>query len=225
MFEACRRYGLCVLNYIGTSNHIHLLVLDKGNDEIPKSMQLIAGRTAQEFNRRRSRRGAFWEDRYHATAVETDAHFLRCLTYIDLNMVRAGAVSHPAEWDVSGYSEIQNPWKRKGVIDYVVLRRLLNSASCEELAETLKSAAEEQLSTSVRDGAWTKAAGVGGKDFLEHLKSSIGAAARHRRVKETRDSCVLRESRCDYHGTESSTRRGRGKHCFARGSDSMPEYL
>jgi putative transposase len=30
-------------------------------------MQLIAGRTAQEYNRRKNRQGAFWEDRYHAT--------------------------------------------------------------------------------------------------------------------------------------------------------------
>jgi hypothetical protein len=24
LFEACRRYGLCVLNYVATSSHIHL---------------------------------------------------------------------------------------------------------------------------------------------------------------------------------------------------------
>jgi hypothetical protein len=33
-------------------------------------MQLIAGRTAQEYNQRKARGGAFWEDRYHATAIE-----------------------------------------------------------------------------------------------------------------------------------------------------------
>ncbi|MGE4344011.1 MAG: hypothetical protein AB7F20_06950 [Geoalkalibacter sp.] len=44
------------------------------------------------------RKGAFWEDRYHAAAIESGEHLLRCLVYIDLNMVRAGAVSHPQEW-------------------------------------------------------------------------------------------------------------------------------
>ena len=91
--------GLRVLNYMRTSNHIHLLVLDSGQRNIiRKSMQLIAGRTAQEFNQRKKRKGAFWEDRYHATAVETDHHLISCLTYIDLNMVRAGAVAHPSQW-------------------------------------------------------------------------------------------------------------------------------
>ena len=67
LFEAKKRFGLSVLNYIVTSNHIHLLVKDTDKDIIPRSMQLIAGRTAQEYNQRKGRKGAFWEDRYHAT--------------------------------------------------------------------------------------------------------------------------------------------------------------
>jgi REP-associated tyrosine transposase len=68
-----------VLDYTVTSNHIHLLVRDQG-------------RSAQAHNARKRRHGAFWEDRYHATAVETGVHLARCVVYIDLNMVRAGVV-------------------------------------------------------------------------------------------------------------------------------------
>jgi len=72
LFEAKKRYGLRVLNYTVTSNHIHLLVVDgKEADTLPSSLQLIAGRTGQQYNQRKQRRGAFWEDRYHATAVES----------------------------------------------------------------------------------------------------------------------------------------------------------
>lgn len=88
--EAKKRYGLCILNYIATSNHIHLLVKDRGHNEISKSMQLVAGRVAQEFNQRKKRKGAYWDDRYHATGISPDHHFARCLTYIDLNMVELG---------------------------------------------------------------------------------------------------------------------------------------
>ena len=46
-----------------TSNHIHLFVVDDGNREvIPKSIQLVAGRTGQEYNQRKLRDGAFWEE-------------------------------------------------------------------------------------------------------------------------------------------------------------------
>ena len=93
-----------------TSNHIHLLVADVGVREvIPKSLQLIAGRTGQEYNQRKNRKGAFWEDRYHATAVSSDHHLIQCMVYIDLNMVRAGAVNHPSEWNFGGYNEIHKP--------------------------------------------------------------------------------------------------------------------
>src|SRR3990172_12934201 len=102
MYEARKRFGLCVLNYMVTSNHVHLLVKDTGDGVIAGSMQLVAGRTAQDYNRRKARLGAFWEDRYHATAVESGAHLHRCGGYIALNMVRAGVVKHPAEWPHSG---------------------------------------------------------------------------------------------------------------------------
>ncbi len=47
LFEAKKRYGIRVLNYMVTSNHVHLLVLDAGGrDVIPKSMHLIAGQEA-----------------------------------------------------------------------------------------------------------------------------------------------------------------------------------
>ena len=82
LFEAKKRYGLQILNYAVTSNHIHLMVSDNGQkDTIPKSIQLIAGRTGQEYNKRKSRKGAFWEDRYHATAVSFDEHFFKCMVY------------------------------------------------------------------------------------------------------------------------------------------------
>ena len=88
VLEAKKRFGLSVLNYVVPCNHVHLLVKDTGRDVISQSIQLIAGRTAQEYNQRKNRQGAFWEDRYHATAIEADEHLHRCLVYIDLNMVR-----------------------------------------------------------------------------------------------------------------------------------------
>ena len=90
LFEARKRYGLSILSYIVTSNHIHLLVSDSSDkDTMPKSIQLIAGRTGQQYNQRKGRTGVFWEDRYHATAVERDEHLMRCMVY---------RVKSPAMW-------------------------------------------------------------------------------------------------------------------------------
>ncbi|NLF40638.1 transposase, partial [bacterium] len=102
LFEAVKRHDLTVLTFCITCNHIHLVVRDKEDGSIPRAipraMQLLQGRMAQEYNTRKDRTGAYWEDRYHATAVESGTHLLRCLCYVELNMVRAGAVAHPSEW-------------------------------------------------------------------------------------------------------------------------------
>ena len=79
-----------MLNYVVTSNHIHLLVIDSEPEVIPRSLQLIAGRTGQEFNQRKERKGTFWEDRYHATAVEGNEHLIRCLVYIEYGSCQRG---------------------------------------------------------------------------------------------------------------------------------------
>jgi len=64
LYEAKKRFGLVILNYVVTSNHIHLIVYGKDDSEtIPKSIQLLASRTGQEYNQRKKRKGAFWEDR------------------------------------------------------------------------------------------------------------------------------------------------------------------
>jgi len=87
--EAKKRYQLSILNFIVTSNHAHVIVSENsGNDSIPRAMQLIAGRTGQGYNLGKGRKGAFWEDRYHATAIESGEHLWQCLVYVDLNMVR-----------------------------------------------------------------------------------------------------------------------------------------
>jgi REP-associated tyrosine transposase len=57
LYAARRRFGLCVLDYAVTSNHIHLLARGQGRGEIARSMQLVAGRTGQAFNERRRNRG------------------------------------------------------------------------------------------------------------------------------------------------------------------------
>ena len=97
LFEAKKRFGVSVLNYTVTCNHVHLLVKDTGPGVIANSIQLTAGRTGQEYNQRKARHWAFWEDRYHATAIEADEHLKSYLVYIDLNMVRAGVVRHPSQ--------------------------------------------------------------------------------------------------------------------------------
>ena len=198
LFEARKRYGLSVLNYIATSNHIHLLCADRGNNEIPRSLQLIEGRVAQEFNNRKGRKGAFWEDRYHATAVQTDSHLSRCFTYIDLNMVRAHAVEHPREWEVSGYNEIQHPPQRRRIVDFPTLIRFLGVKTRAELAAMQDHLIHTDIGNSRRVSAWSKSIGVGDESYLQQLRVDLGLPGTKRKISIESGYRTLNESHPDY---------------------------
>lgn len=159
LFEARRRYGLCVLNYVITCNHIHLIVATDDNETLPRSMRLVAGRTAQDYNRRKKRHGAFWEDRYHAVPIKTQEHLVECLVYVDLNMVRAGVVSHPSEWPYAGYHEIQQLRQRYVIIDHERLRSIAGTESCSDLQRLHRHWVSEKLRSGrlERDERWTEA--------------------------------------------------------------------
>jgi hypothetical protein len=184
-----------------TSNHIHLLVQDNGKrDTIPNSIQLIAGRTGQEYNQRKCRKGAFWEDRYHATAVDSDSHLFECILYIDLNMVRAGAVNHPKEWPFCGYNEIQNPKQRYSIIDYEKLMILLHKKDIEDLQTSCSERVETRLSQGLplRDRKWSKSVAVGAKTFVEATLKKLGIRAKGRKVLGADERYMLREPPAAY---------------------------
>lgn len=195
LYEARKRYGLLVLNYVITSNHIHLLVKDRGDGEIGRSMQLIAGRTAQEYNQRKSRRGAFWEDRYHSTAVQTTDHLHRCITYIDLNMVRAGAVEHPKLWVHGGYAELQAPSCRYKRVDYETLILLLDMNSMEQLREARDQWVASAIAAGhlLRQPVWTESVAVGNEDFIESMLPQLSHRNPSRKLRQLDECCVLRE--------------------------------
>jgi len=151
LFEAKKRYKLQVLDFAVTSNHIHLLVVDSDKGVIPNSLQLIAGRTAQEFNKLKKRKGAFWDDRYHTTAIETGEHLLRCIAYIDLNMVRNGVVTHPSLWEHGGYNEIQYPRERYSILDRDKLVALSGCSSDEQFRTIHRQLVEESLQSERMD--------------------------------------------------------------------------
>ena len=199
LYQSRQRYGLTVLNYQVTSNHVHLLVRDGGQGEIARSMQLVAGCTGRAYNSRKRRRGAFWEDFYQATVVDTDEHLARCFTYIDLNMVRAGAVDHPKDWPEAAYHEIQHPPKRYRIIDRKALGELLavDEANLADVQNEWIAASLTQGKLE-RDPQWSEALAVGRRAFVERIKEQLGHRARYRRVEEWNGASVLREAAASY---------------------------
>lgn len=121
-----KRYKVDVLNYIVTSNHVHLLLWAKNSGEISSAIQYLHSRTAQDYNNIKNKEGAFWTNRYHSTLIQNGYHLSCCLFYIDMNMIRAGVISHPSEWKHSGYHEIIGSKQRYRIINIKCLLNSLN---------------------------------------------------------------------------------------------------
>jgi len=196
LFQAKKKYGLKILNYTLTSNHIHLLVYADGRRwVIPRSIQLVASRVAREYNQRKARSGAFWNDNYHATAVESKKYLHRCMAYIDLNMVRAGVVSHPCEWLFGGYYELMKSPKRYALLDLRMIMRLNGMSEIVKFKNFYFEYIESILSSKriERDSKWTESVAVGTKAFTKQIVKQLGYKARYRKMYKGQGKWFVRD--------------------------------
>lgn len=180
LFEARKRYGLKVITYAVTCNHIHLLAVDSRKEVLSKSMQLISGNTGQTYNTRKSRKGAFWEDRFYTTAIESGVHLARCMAYIEMNMVRAGAVTHPKEWEFCGYNEILDPPRRYKLIDQWALLSCSGITDPDEFRTFYKDLVEYKLKYGGldRESIWTDSLAVGTRQYIENNQHKFGKSSK-----------------------------------------------
>ncbi len=123
--QRLQEHKLWLLDYCLTSNHVHLLVDAEDRAEIGTWMQRVAGEFARAYNRRQGRSNAFWGDNDHATLVEEGDYLWRCLCYMELNMTRAGVVSHACASDSASCSLPVHPQLRDGCLQETSLPRLL----------------------------------------------------------------------------------------------------
>ena len=68
-------------------------------------MKTVMQRMTQWFNREHNRTGTLWESRFTSLIVESGIAARTMAAYIDLNPVRAGMVTDPAEYRWSSYGE------------------------------------------------------------------------------------------------------------------------
>ena len=74
--------------------------------DLSEFMKMLKQRYTQWHNRRISRKGTLWEERFKSLLIEGSEHALSTIAaYIDLNAVRAGIVKDPKDYRYCGYSE------------------------------------------------------------------------------------------------------------------------
>jgi putative transposase len=99
------RFGWTCACYCLMGTHYHLLVFI--NDAtLARGTHLLNSVFARAYNQRRGRKGHALRARYSSTLIESQSHLLGVFRYIELNPVRAGLCSDPADWEWSSFRPI-----------------------------------------------------------------------------------------------------------------------
>lgn len=196
LWETKPSRGVHVLAYCITSNHVHLLVRLEDESSLCTWMQQAEGQWAQQYNRRKERGGAFWEGRYHCTLVGDRVHAERCMTYIELNMVRAGVVAHPGEWPWCSYQEWTGQRQRRRLVDLESALAYFGNPGLEDFRRHYERRIQERLERDAmaREPWWTESVAVGEESFVRDVERQVAWRQGFEHERPVADIWSLREA-------------------------------
>ena len=97
----CIFYAYCIM-----SNHVHLLVRES-SESLASVIKRIGVTYAQYFNKKYTRYGHLFQDRFRSEPVNDSAYFFTLLQYIHQNPVAAGLSTDVAGYRWSSWSEYE----------------------------------------------------------------------------------------------------------------------
>jgi putative transposase len=103
LHEGSLKYGVDIHAWVFMTNHVHLLLTPNAEWAISRLMQFLGRRYVRYFNFQYRRTGTLYEGRFKSSIVQTRKYLLACQRYIELNPVRAGMVTDPADYSWSSY--------------------------------------------------------------------------------------------------------------------------
>lgn len=178
----CSTKEVYLLCYCLLFNHVHLLV-ETPHGNLSKLMQAFQTSYTRYCNRRHSRTGHVFEQRYKAFLVDRDAYLLQVSRYIHLNPVGAKVVRRPHEYPWSSYrayctDRASGALHRDGILGHfggTTRRRVAQYRAFVEGALPDKTGWTE---LPIREQAF-----VGDKDFVEEARrKGSGLGRRKARV-------------------------------------------
>lgn len=169
--ENARRHDVSVHGYVLMGNHFHLLATPESAEAIPQMMQAIGRRYVRYFNQHQSRTGTLWEGRYKSNLIQAEHHLLACMAYMDLNPVRAGLVSDPADYRWSSHAHYIGRRLDKLITPHPLYWQLGNTPFAREAAylDLVRSGVTEQEVRVLTESA-LRGWALGEPDYIAELQ-------------------------------------------------------
>ncbi|WBY03522.1 transposase [Ramlibacter tataouinensis] len=192
--QYARDCKVAIHSYVLMGNHFHLLATPETEKGLPDMMQAIGRRYVRYFNSRHGRSGTLWEGRYRSTLVQAERYLLACMVYIDLNPVRAGMVSEPAQHPWSSFRHYAGIEPDRLVTPHPIFWELGNTPFAREqaYADLIAAGLNRDVQQSLAD-ATHRGWALGDATYLAELQRRSQrravplAAGRPRRVKNLPD--------------------------------------
>ncbi|MBU1928319.1 MAG: transposase [Candidatus Omnitrophota bacterium] len=100
-----RKYFFSMYGYCLMPNHIHLIGEPLCPEKLPKFMQCLQRSYTAYYNKKYTKVGHLWQNRFKAKVITKDGYLLNCLAYIEQNPIRANLVQKIEKYEFSSYQE------------------------------------------------------------------------------------------------------------------------
>ena len=100
-----KRYGFKLHGYCLMPNHVHLIGEWMYPLDLSNVMHDLNRAYTSYFNFCYKKVGHLWQGRFKSRVIVKDRYLINCITYIELNPVRANIIDNPMDYLWSSYSE------------------------------------------------------------------------------------------------------------------------
>ena len=132
--ETAAKNQVAIHAYVLMTNHVHLLATPAQPYGITHMMQDLGRKYVRYINHTYRRTGSLWEGRFKASLIDSEAYLFICMRYIEMNPVRAGMVTHPAEYRWSSYAANAQGKADKLITSHPLYLQLAQDASQQNFA-------------------------------------------------------------------------------------------
>lgn len=180
--EASVAHECTIHAYVLMPNHVHLLVTPIAPGCVAATMQDLGRRYVRVFNDSHARTGTLWEGRYKAAMIDSERYFVTCQRYVELNPVRAGLITDPAQYRWSSYRHYAFGASNPLVTPHELILRLAIDDTARRQAYC--ALFEQPLDPRVIDEirlATNKGRVLGSEAFTAQVEAALGRCAKVRK--------------------------------------------
>lgn len=103
MYELVNQQDVNLIAYCIMNNHAHILIESNDLTQLSKYMHRLNTTYAIYYNKKYSRVGYIFRDRYKSEGIYSEEQLYNCINYIYNNPVKAGICKSPSEYPYSNY--------------------------------------------------------------------------------------------------------------------------